>query len=125
MPRNTRFISDDQAIKAAVLGLPVDSELLVLNPNLEGERLVYDLTKEQRKACIIRIQNVGTQPVFWSENLGQCTAAQYNGVLAKDSVGGAAPEGDGGGIEFRAHIPKNIYVFATAAAAVRVTKRYV
>lgn len=125
MAKNTRFLSEGQAIRAAALGLIVDSDPpLALNPNLGGDRKVWDDEVDSRHPVLIRVQNVGTQAVFWSEAIGQCTAAQFNGVLPGDSVGGAAPAGDGGIIEFRAHIPHNVYLFASATAAVRVTKRF-
>lgn len=120
--KNTRLLSDTQATLANVLGLDVDGELVVLNPFLAGEQKVWDRDKDERRPVLIRVVNVGTEKVFWSENLGQCTAAQYNDVLQGDTTG--APIGDGEAIEFRAHIPKNIYLFAAANAAVRVTKRY-
>ena len=122
--KNVKFLSDGQCARAAVLGLNVDGEMIPLDPNQADERRVYDETIDQRRPVLIRIVNVGTQAVFWSENLGQCTANLWNDVMQADSVGGATPAGDGEAIEFRAHIPKNIYLYAAAAAAVRVTKRY-
>ena len=122
--KNTTFLSDGQCLKGMVVGLHVDSELRVLDPNKAAERKVYDREKDQRRPCLIRIQNVGTVPVFWSEGLGLCNAEQWNGVMPKDTTGGATPDGDGGTLEWRTHIPHDIYVYAGAAAAVRVTIRY-
>lgn len=122
--KNLKFLSDGQCIRAAVLGLNVDGEMIPMDPNNAGERRVYDETIDQRRPVLIRIVNVGTEPVFWSENLGVCNAVQWNDIMQPDTTGGATPDGDGEAIEFRAHIPKNIYLFASNPAAVRVTKRY-
>jgi hypothetical protein len=123
-PKGTRFLSERQYIRATAIGLDVDGEGGPLDLVAGASTKIWDKTLDQRRPVLVRIQNISASPVNWSENLGKCNANQRNGILQADSAGGAAPAGDGGGIEFQRHIPKDIYVHCAGAVTILVTRRY-
>lgn len=117
-------LSDSQCLRATALGLKVDSEGGIEELAANVSTKVFDLDEDQRRPVLVRIQNISAGPVHWSEGKGKCDADTLNGVLQADSVGGATPDGDGGGIEFQRHIPRDVYIWSLAGGNVLITKRY-
>jgi hypothetical protein len=120
--KGTRFLSGDQLMRAMVYGLKTVTE-----PDLDfdkgaGEEVkVWDDTKDTRQPVLIRIQNLGTEPVLLAEDLGKCNAAQFTHILMKCTV---ADDGSGTVLEWDGHIPKNIYLYCANAYRVSIVKRY-
>lgn len=108
-----RFISWVYAIKSLVLGVDVNSVPQVAVTVAGGAQAkIYDITDNAnygKRAILIRIQNLGTEPIRWSEGMGHCDAVDYCGVIP---AGNANDDGLGGYIEFRAHRPHDIYIHA-------------
>lgn len=117
-------LSDSQCLQATALGLKVDSEGGLVELVADTSTKVFNLDQDQRRPVLVRIQNISGGPLHWSEGKGKCDADILNGVLQKDSAGGANPEGDGGGIEFQRHIPRNVYIWSLAGGNVLITIRY-
>jgi hypothetical protein len=82
---------------------------------------VYDDEKDTKMPVRIRIQVLGTQDVKLAEDIGTCSANQFSEILNGAS---ATDEADGDVIEYRQHIPKNIYLYAANAYRVVVVRRF-
>lgn len=104
------------------LGIHTDSEPVGTTDFSAGQTFkVYDRTEEARQPILIRISNLGTEPIKYAEDLGTCNANVFTDVIA----GGTDTDtGDGGKIEFKNHRPKNIYIYGANAYRCKITKRY-
>lgn len=120
--KGPRFLSQKQLEEGNVFGIRTTTENDLDKDKAAGEEVqVYDLDKETRVPVFVRIQNLGTEPIRYSEDLGKCSANQFTGILGP---GSASDDGFGTTIEYRAHIPRSVYIHATNAYRVSITKRY-
>lgn len=124
MSRNLgpRYLSERQLLKAQVFGLKTVSETDLGFAKAAGEVYrVYDDTIDTRTPVRIRIQVTGAQDVKLAEDLGGAGANQYSEILNGST---ATDDADGDVVEYRQHIPKNIYLYAANAYRVVVVRRY-
>jgi len=120
--RGPRFLSERQLLQAVVYGLKTNSETDMDYDKSAGEVYrVWDDAIDTRMPVRIRIQILGTQDVKLAEDIGTCSANQFSEILNGAS---ATDEADGDVIEYRQHIPKNIYLYAANAYRVVVVRRY-
>jgi hypothetical protein len=118
----TRVLSDRQLLQALAFGLKTVTESDLDFDKAAGEQVkVWDDTKDTRCPVLIRIQNLGTEPIKLAEDLGGCSANQFTHVLMECAV---ADDGSGTVLEWDGHIPKNIYIFCASAYRVSILKRY-
>jgi hypothetical protein len=117
-----RFISWVYAIKSFILGIDVSSSTqLPVTYAGDTTTKVYDSTDKGPRPILIRIQNLGTEPIRWSEGMGTCTALNFSGIIPGSTV---EDDGSGGGIEFQRHRPTNIYIHADDDYRCVIVKRY-
>lgn len=123
------MLTPSQLKKYLVLGIPTDTETLGQKDfDALAVTKVHDINdKELRQPILIRIENVGTEPIFYSEDIvdadgnGVCSADAFTGIISPAS---AALAGDGGFREWQKHRPKQIYIFGTNAYSASISKRY-
>lgn len=124
------MITPFQAFLYAVLGVPVNC---VTNPqkdfDADSQQMVIDSTIDKYRACYIRIENLGTEKIYYSEDISDVNGAgicdtdpsHFTGIIAPAS---AADAGDGGFREWQRHRPSKIYIYGVNAYRAAITLRY-
>lgn len=122
------MLTPTQLRQYGVLGTPVDSETDHKKAFAAEEvYCVTDYAKQTREPVYIRIQNVGTEPIYYAEDIsdgngnGTCSAELFTGIIPAASTTTA---GDGGTLEWQKHRPKKIYIFGTLAYRAAIVRRY-
>lgn len=112
----------------ALGGIRVRSEPILPQAVAGGAMFkVYDAADKGPEPCFIRIQNNGTEPILFSEDMvdangaAVCSAVMFTGIIPGASAVGA---GDGGVIEYSKLRPNKVYLFATNNYNLVGVKRY-
>lgn len=120
--KGPRFLSQKQLEEGKVFGIRTTTENDNDKDKAAGEIVkVYDVETDTRVPVFVRIHNIGTEPIKYNEDGGTCNANQFTDILP---AGTGADDGLGGGIEYKYHIPRNLYLYAADAYRVAITLRY-
>lgn len=117
-----RFYSPAYYNKAHVLGIDVATDSQgPLDIDADTKFKVFDEDDGGPKPVFIHVQNLGTEPIRYSEGISDCDASTFSGIIA---AGSGTDLGDGGGIEYSRMRPTKLYLHADNAYRVCIIKRY-
>lgn len=127
-----RIMSDAQLALGKVAGLKTNSESRVIAGGAAETVVIYDSYTSKRRPVYIRVRNLGTEPIYVSEDLRGAdlhpiaSAKQFTDVLAADTGSAATLEkGGGAGCEWDLMRPSCIALFGTNAWRAVVVIRYI